>query len=222
MIAQRPYVVLSVAMSADGYIDDASDTRLVLSNDADLDRVDEVRAGSDAILVGANTIRRDDPRLVVRSADRRAERAAQGRPADPVKVTVTGSGELDPAARFFTVGEAAKVVYCAGSAAAAARARLGGSAEVVGLPEPVGLAAVLADLSGRGVRRLLAEGGSEVQAALLAAGLVDELHLVVAPLLVGDPAAPRFAGAGGPVRQLTLVETRQLADVVLLRYVPGE
>ena len=55
----RPYVVLSAAMSADGYIDDATDNRLLLSNDADFDRVDAERAASDAILVGANTIRRD-------------------------------------------------------------------------------------------------------------------------------------------------------------------
>ncbi|MGH8574222.1 MAG: RibD family protein, partial [Gammaproteobacteria bacterium] len=63
----RPYVLLSVAVSVDGYIDDATDTRLLLSNEADVDRVDEVRASCDAILVGANTIRRDDPRLLVRS-----------------------------------------------------------------------------------------------------------------------------------------------------------
>ena len=64
-MAERPYVLLSVAMSVDGCIDDATDTRLILSNDADLDRVDEVRAGCDAILVGAGTIRRDNPALLV-------------------------------------------------------------------------------------------------------------------------------------------------------------
>ncbi len=53
--AARPYVLLSCATSIDGYIDDATDERLLLSNDADLDRVDEVRAGCDAILVGAGT-----------------------------------------------------------------------------------------------------------------------------------------------------------------------
>src|SRR5438552_176240 len=71
---QRPYVVLSCAMSVDGYLDDATDRRLILSNEADLDRVDGVRADSDAILVGANTIRRDNPRLLVRSPAPRAPR----------------------------------------------------------------------------------------------------------------------------------------------------
>src|SRR5205823_1491727 len=85
---QRPYVVLSCAMSVDGYLDDATDRRLILSNEADLDRVDGVRADSDAILVGANTIRRDNPRLLVRSPARRAQRVARGQaPASPMSCT---------------------------------------------------------------------------------------------------------------------------------------
>ena len=65
-MAERPYTVLSWAMSLDGYLDDVSGQRLVLSNAADLDRVDAVRASCDAILVGAGTVRADNPRLVVR------------------------------------------------------------------------------------------------------------------------------------------------------------
>ena len=81
----RPWVLLSVAMSVDGCIDDASDDRLILSNAADLDRVDAERAGADAILVGANTIRRDNPRLLVRSASGWPRRLAAGRPAQPAR-----------------------------------------------------------------------------------------------------------------------------------------
>jgi 5-amino-6-(5-phosphoribosylamino)uracil reductase len=100
-VTERPYVLLSAAMSADGYIDDASSTRLVLSDEADLDRVDELRAASDAILVGAQTIRADDPRLLIRSLTRRQRRLELGRAASPRRVTITRSGSLDPAARFF-------------------------------------------------------------------------------------------------------------------------
>jgi len=94
-------VLLSAAMSADGYIDDASSIRLVLSDEADLDRVDELRAASDAILVGAQTVRADDPRLLVRSSARRQLRLELGRAASPRRVTITRSGALDPKARFF-------------------------------------------------------------------------------------------------------------------------
>lgn len=70
----RPYVLLSCGMSLDGYLDDATEQRLLLSNDADFDRVDGVRAGCDAILVGAHTVRLDNPRLRVRSEARRRDR----------------------------------------------------------------------------------------------------------------------------------------------------
>ena len=75
---ERPYVLLSCGMSIDGYVDSPTDERLLLSNSADFDRVDEVRAGCDAILVGAGTIRRDNPRLLVRDETRRKDRVARG------------------------------------------------------------------------------------------------------------------------------------------------
>ncbi len=96
----RPYVLLSCATSADGYLDDASPRRLILSGPADLDRVDEVRAGCDAICVGAQTVSTDNPRLLIRDPRRRARRAARGLPAHPARVTLTASGDLDPAAEF--------------------------------------------------------------------------------------------------------------------------
>jgi 5-amino-6-(5-phosphoribosylamino)uracil reductase len=88
-VTGRPYVVLSCAMSVDGYIDNTGPDRLVLSSAEDLERVDALRASCDAILVGAGTVRRDDPRLLVRSAARREERVARGATPDPIKATVT-------------------------------------------------------------------------------------------------------------------------------------
>jgi 5-amino-6-(5-phosphoribosylamino)uracil reductase len=203
-------------MSLDGYIDDASPNRLVLSGAADLDRVDEVRAGCDAILVGANTIRRDDPRLTVRSASRRAARQARGRPPTPVRVTLTARGELDPDARFFDGGHA--LVYCATSAVRAATGRL--AAEVVDAGDPVDLAWVVADLGRRGIGRLLVEGGGGVHTQFLTADLADELQLAVAPVFVGDSRAPRFVGDGAFASRSAprLVEARPVGDVALLRY----
>ncbi|HTT52511.1 MAG TPA: dihydrofolate reductase family protein [Streptosporangiaceae bacterium] len=232
-MTERPYVVLSCAISLDGCLDSTGPDRLVLSSGADLDRVDGERAAADAILVGAGTIRRDNPRLLIRSASRRAARVARGLPEHPLGVTMTASGDLDPAARFFVpdwpgVGPVAgrplppRLVYCAGPAAAALRARLGDRAEVAGAGDPPQLGGMLADLAQRGVGRLVVEGGARLGTEFLTGGLVDELHLVIAPCFVGDPAAPRFAGPGsypgGPGSRLSLAEVRRIGDVVLLRY----
>lgn len=228
----RPYVVLSCAMSLDGCLDGTGADRLVLSGAADLDRVDAERAAADAILVGAGTIRRDDPRLLVRSARRQAERLAGGRPPQPAGVTVTASGDLDPAARFFTRdagegspadgGAARRLVYAATPVLPKLTDRLGGLAEVVDGGDLPQLTAILADLAGRGAHRLMVEGGASLGTQFLTGGLVDELQLVIAPFFVGDPAAPRFAGPGhypaSPGRPLHLVEARPVGEVVLLRY----
>jgi 5-amino-6-(5-phosphoribosylamino)uracil reductase len=216
----RPYVLLSCAMSLDGRIDHTGPSRLVLSGAADLDRVDAERAGCDAILVGAGTLRRDDPRLLLRSPERRAERVARGLPESPTRVTIAG-GDLDPSLRFFTTGGGERLVYCPDGAAGRLRERLPAAATVVAAGAPLSLNAVLDDLGGRGVRRLMVEGGSTVNTAFLAGDLVDELQLAVAPLLVGAAGAPRFVGdaafPGGAGRRLTLAEVRMVGDVAVLR-----
>lgn len=209
-------------MSVDGCIDDASPGRLILSDEEDLDRVDAERAASDAILVGAGTLRRDNPRLLVRSAERRAIREAAGLPASPFKVTMTRRADLDPGLRFFAADGAGKLVYASDRVAADLAVRLGGAAEVRAAGESVDLRWLLTDLAERGVKRVMVEGGEAVHTAFLGAGLADELHLVVAPFFVGGGGAPRFVGSGrfphdasSPMR---LDEVRRIGQSVLLRY----
>lgn len=221
----RPYVILSAAVSVDGYLDDAGPERLRLSNEADFDRVDQVRAESDAVLVGANTLRRDNPRLLVNSADRRARRVAQGRPAYPLKVTVTASGDLSADLNFWHHG-GDKLVLTVDGAVEKTRARLDGLAEVVGVGPEFGWGPALDVLGRRGVRRLMVEGGGTLHTQLMAQDLADEVHLAIAPLLVGDPAAARFLGPagypGGSTARMKVLEARTIGDVVLIRYAPKE
>ncbi|MEV5576485.1 dihydrofolate reductase family protein [Spirillospora sp. NPDC052269] len=225
-MSDRPHVLLSCAMSVDGYIDDASPDRLRLSTPADFDRVDAVRATCDAILIGAGTVRADDPKLLIKSPSRRERRIAQGLPPDLTKVTVTWTGDLDPGARFFTTGESPKLVYASSGNAPELAARLGDRAEVMDAGDPVHFPAMLADLAERGVRRLMVEGGGGIHTAFLQQGLVDEIQLVVAPFFLGDPAAPRFVGSGvfpqSPERPMRLEEITRIGNLVLLRYLVGE
>ena len=140
----RPYVLLSVAQSLDGFIDDPSPDRLVLSSPEDLYRVDEVRAGCDAIMVGAVTLRRDNPRLRVKSPERRAARKARGLPEELLRVIITRSGKLGRDLRVWTsAGE--KIIYCPDTAAGALRETLGDLAVVAGQGDTVDLGALLDD-----------------------------------------------------------------------------
>ncbi|MFD7846567.1 RibD family protein [Nocardia sp. NPDC059764] len=221
----RPRVMLSVAVSIDGYIDDASPDRLLLSNAADFDRVDALRAESDAILIGAETLRRDNPRLLVNSSDRRLQRVAAGKRDYPVRVIVTARGELDPELRFWQSG-GERLVYTTDSGAARLGDRLAGLAEVVSLGAAIDFAALLDDLGKRGVEGLMVEGGGSIHTAFLSAGLVDEIWMAVAPLVVGDPAAPRFLGPaafpGGTGHRMQLADVARIGDIALLHYLPKE
>ncbi len=222
-MGERPYTLLSCSMSLDGYLGSATEERLLLSNDADFDRIDGVRAGCDAILVGAATVRKDNPRLLVREERRRHARAAAGLPTSPAKVTITARGDLDPRYYFFTAGESEKLVYCDTEVVPATRERLGPVATVIDAGGTARrMRRVGEDLLERGVRRLMVEGGGTVHTQFLTAGLADELQLVVAPFFVGDSRARRFVDDGRfpwcPDHRARLVETRAIRDVVLLRY----
>lgn len=220
-----PYVLLSCAMSIDGYIDDTSGDRLLLSNAEDFDRVDAVRAASDAILIGATTLRRDNPRLLVNSESRRTDRIVRGLPAYPLKVAVTGSGDLDSSLRFWHFG-GDKTVYCPDGVVAKVRDTLGGLAAVVGTGEVLDLSRMLVDLGQRGIGQLMVEGGRTIHTQFLTAGLADEIHLAIAPFFVGQPDAPRFVGPGAFANDLhhrmILAEVQAIGDVALLRYLPKE
>ena len=221
-MVDRPYTLLSCALSIDGYLGSATSQRLELSNDADLDRVDAVRASCDAILVGAGTVRNDNPRLLVRAQARRDERAARGLAPSPMKVTVTERVELDARAHFFTTGDAEKLVYVESQRVVDARWHLGPLATVVDGGHPMQMRTISEDLAARGVQRLMVEGGAKVHTQFLTESLADELQLVVAPFFIGDSRAPRFVSDGrfpwNPDQRATLAEVRQIGDVVLLRY----
>jgi 5-amino-6-(5-phosphoribosylamino)uracil reductase len=158
----------------------------------------------------------------VRGADRRARRVAEGRAPTPRKVTLTRHPGLDPRSAIFAGGDGDPLVYCATPAVAATRERLGAAATVVDAGASPQVGWVADDLGGRGVRRLMVEGGRHVLEQFLAAQLADELQLVVAPVLVGDPRAPRFVAdvrmPGGGRPRADLAEVRRIEDVVLLRY----
>jgi riboflavin biosynthesis pyrimidine reductase/pyrimidine deaminase RibD-like protein len=209
----RPYVVLSCATSADGYLDDASPERLILSGPEDLDRVDELRASCDAILVGANTIRKDKPRLLIRDPRRVALREARGLPPHPLRVTITTSGNLELPRPF--------VVYAGAG---------------------LSLGEILEDLiSERGVVRLLVEGGASVLGQFIAQDLANELHHAVAPFFVADPRAPRLdipaapdwpgpsaaapdwpgPSAAAPPSRMTIAGVRRVGDMTVSHYLLG-
>ncbi|MDH3731304.1 MAG: dihydrofolate reductase family protein, partial [Acidimicrobiia bacterium] len=187
----RPYVLLSVAMSIDGLINDETPNGHPLSNEEDFDRVDHVRADCDAILIGAGTLRNDNPRMTIKSAERRAARLAAGKHEHLTKIVVTASGDIDPSLRWFH-SPGNRLIYTTEASAPSLRRTIGALAEVVSLGPTIDFTTMLNDLGDRGTETLMVEGGEQIHTELLTQDLVDEIQLVVAPLLIGS--GPRFLG----------------------------
>ena len=219
----RPYVLLSVAQSIDGYIEDTAPEHLVLSSPEDLDRVDEVRAGVDAIMIGAVTLRRDNPTLRVKSPERVAAREARGEPPQLLRVIVSKSGNI-PRDRRLWGSPGPKVVYVHEPNAASAAKQLDGLTDVVPLNPSAGFGPVLDDLGNRGIRRLMVEGGEQVHTQFLAEDLADELHVTIGGFFVADIAATRFVTPGvqlpqNQTRRMRLAEVSRAGETAVLRYI---
>ena len=176
-------VTVSTAVSADGYLDDRSPDRLILSTPEDWAEVHRLRAACDAILVGAETIRRDNPSLLVGDEVLRRERIDRGLSPDPVKVTLTASCRLSPEANFFTRGDQEKIVFTSCSDPGPLRQ----VATVIPAAE-ITAALIVTELEKRGLRSLLVEGGAATLRMFFAENLVDTFRLAVNPAVkVGDP-----------------------------------
>jgi len=222
---RRPHVVINVAASLDGKIDTIERRGAAVSSERDRHRVDLLRASVDAVMVGGRTALDEDPRLLVRSADLRADRLAHGRPENPAKVAVVSRPAFKPGARFLTRGPARIIVFTAAGLPepdiACLRDR---GVEVYSLGQPrVDLVAALATLADLGMRRILVEGGGSLNFELFRLGLVDEIQLYVAPLIFGGASAPTLADGAGLVRDLALPLARADVEVwddggIVLRY----
>lgn len=172
-----------------------------------------MREVADAVLVGAGTVRAENYSGAQLGVAARQRRQARGQAEIPPIAVVTASGELEPSSRLFTRTEVPPLIFTTTASLAAARDRLHGSAEVLDAsttdPTAVDPAAVLAELGGRGLYRVLCEGGPTLLGDIVAAGLLDELAVTVAPMLV-DGTAPRILS--GPPAVLPLSVQHVLTD----------
>jgi 2,5-diamino-6-(ribosylamino)-4(3H)-pyrimidinone 5'-phosphate reductase len=221
----RPYTYINVAMTADGKIDTFQRKGAAISSKRDKERVDKLRAESDAVLVGGLTLLDEDPKLTVKSDALRAERVARGLPPNPAKVGVVTFANLKPDSEFLNAGPARVVISTTNQTSndqlEMLRSR---GAEVFVHEEPrVDLTAMMRSLKEIGINRLMVEGGGTMNFELLKLGLVDEITAYVAPMVFGGANAPTMADSLGVPRDAAI--HLQLTDIekwddggVVLRY----
>lgn len=215
----RPHVTLKLAVSADGMIGTRGGERMLVSGREAFAAVQAMRTSFDSLMVGIGTVLVDNPRLTVRlpGLSRRT----------PTRVILDSAARTPPDAQLFATLADAPVKIVVGPEAPAANvaALAAAGAEVVAAPAPDGkldLAAVLARLTDQGFTRLFAEGGAEVAAALVAAGLVDEVIIIRAPVVVGPEGVRALGGTALSAVEhsprFAHVDTVPLGDDVMRTY----
>ena len=220
----RPFVTMNMAMTADGKITSVRREEPRFTSRRDKRLMDRYRAEADAVLVGAGTLRADDPPLQIRDPEMQAYRASLGKPPGLLNVLVTASARIDPSSRFFTGREAAgHVVATVERADPARRAALAAVAEVWVLGEDrVDLRALLSRLKERGIERLLVEGGGDLNWGFVKDDLLDELYVTLAPAILGGSKAPTICDGEGLLmadrRRLTLLDSEIVEGEIFCRY----
>ena len=221
----RPFVFINVAMTADGKIDTFQRRGAAISSQRDKDRVDKLRAESDAVMVGGKTLLDEDPKLTVKSEALREERIKRGLTPNPIKVGVVSKLESNFLSKFLYEGNARIVIFTTHRTSKNELASLREQKVEVFIHdgERVDLVQMMNTLHELGVERLMVEGGATLNFELIRLGLVDEVSAYVAPMIFGGENAPTMAAGLGVERSdavpLKLIHVENWSDGgVLLHY----
>ncbi len=219
----RPYVFINTATSADGKIDTFERKGSAISSKRDKERVDQLRADADAVLVGGKTLLGELPKLTVKSEALRKARVKRGMTPNPIKVGVVTSADIPLDSDFIKAGPARAVIFTTSrtSISQLETLRANGVEVFVDDMPRVDLGKMMETLGKLGVKRLMVEGGGTINFELLRLGLVDELMIYIAPMIFGGENAPTLASGFGLVRneaiamKLKNVETHEDGGVLL-------
>ncbi|WP_276301625.1 2,5-diamino-6-(ribosylamino)-4(3H)-pyrimidinone 5'-phosphate reductase [Halorussus lipolyticus] len=218
-------VVVNTAMSADGKLSSRQREQIAISGPDDFDRVDGLRAGSDAVMVGIGTVLADDPHLTLDDPERQSARRDRGESAHPIRVVADSKARTptdarildDSATTYLLVSESAPTERIEELTGTGARLITAGD-------ERVELDAALSALDSEGIDQLMVEGGGELIFSLFEDELVDELRVFVGSKVIGGRDAPTLADGEGFVAEfpeLALDDVERIDDGVLLRYAVG-
>ena len=220
----RPYVHVNVAMSADGKLSTRERRQVRISGKADFERVDRLRAESDAVMVGIGTVLADDPSLTVKSEELRKWRISKGQEENPIRVVVDSAARTPIDASVLHKGAGNRIIGCSSLAPPDRIECLSKYAEVIVVGnKKVDLSSLLNGLCAGGVSRLMVEGGGTLIWGLLSGGLVDEITCYVGNMVIGGRDAPTLAEGAGFMREedfarLSLKDVVRIDNGVLLSW----
>ena len=220
----RPHVTVNFAMSADGKLSTKERRQVKISGNADFARVDQLKAGSDAVMVGIGTVMADDPSLTVKSEELKHARVSRGLDENPLRVVVDSRGRIPVDAAVLCKGPGKRVIGCAEAIDPATHRSLKSHATVViAGKEEVDLKELLCRLYDMGVRNLMVEGGGTLLWSMFELGLVDEVFQYIGNMVIGGrdsptPADGRGFGITDPFVRMELIGCTRVDEGVFLHW----
>jgi 2,5-diamino-6-(ribosylamino)-4(3H)-pyrimidinone 5'-phosphate reductase len=219
----RPYTFINIAMTADGKIDTFERKGSAISSKRDKERVDELRAVTDGILVGGKTLLEEQPKLTVKSEALREGRVQRGLAPNPIKVGVATVANIPLESDFIKAGPARVVIFTTNQTSInqIEILRVHGVEVFVHDTPRVDPNEMMLTLKKIGVDHLMVEGGGTMNFELMRLGLVDELMIYIAPIIFGGANAPTLADGLGLARndaialKLINVETHEGGGILL-------
>lgn len=202
------YITVSVAISQDGYMNDISPESLQLSNKEDFHQIDILRSICDSIMVGAQTIRDDNPSLRIKSKD--LLKAAQ-----LTKITISDSMNLDFESKFFTQWDTKKIVI---TSSKSYKKELNKHTEIIELDAPITPENIIEALEERGIKHLMIEWGAQTLKPFLQSNLVDAMRVAVSPQILGEKWVAYLDVNGVRNGQLWLQKTETIWNMVVYHY----
>jgi 2,5-diamino-6-(ribosylamino)-4(3H)-pyrimidinone 5'-phosphate reductase len=219
----RPFTFINAAMSADGKISTRERRQTKISGDGDLERRDELRASSDAVIAGIGTILSDNPSMTVKSRKRREKRAREGEDEDPIRVVIDNLARTPVDADILKKGAGRRIIFVSERAPQKKLTALKKFADVIvaGKAE-VDLKKALSALHRTGIKRAMIEGGATLNWSMLSHGLVDEVYTFVGSLIIGGKNAPTLVDGSGfsgeNAVKLELIGAEKIDDGILVRW----
>lgn len=219
---ERPFVFINAAMSADGKIATIKRRQTRISGSMDFDRMDELRAASDAIMVGIGTVLSDNPSLTVKSKERRERRLSMGLEENPVRIVVDSMARTPIDADIFKKGEGKRIIAICENAPADKVHELSEQAEIICIGQKcVDLAELLIGLNNRGIKKLMVEGGATLNWGLISEGLVDEIYTFIGNMVLGGRSAPTLVDGEGfesGFAKLVLISCERLDEGLIIKW----
>jgi len=223
MAKNRPHIALNFAMSIDGKISTKQRNRLRFSSKEDWKLMDEIRANADAVLIGANTIRSEDPPFRIRSKKWIGKRLLEGKTAQPISIILSNSLDLPINGRYFKERKLDRIIFTTQTASKEKLKSVSPFAEIIQTEgNKVDLNDLCRILFQRNIHKLVVEGGGEVNMAFFNAGLVDEIYMTLCPVIIGGREAPTPVDGVGftadNIIHFELMETRKIGHEIFQRY----